>query len=393
MRYLRPMAWALAVLAAGAAHGGAKLKIGDESEIDFGFRLQALFIHSDEDRNGDGAWESYDDFRVRRASLRVRGVLNEHFEAFLQTDIGSAGNGSGSGQDDRLIDAYVTAKASPWAQFVMGLNLAPASRQNLTSSGGPMTLDRPGFSYRTLTWGARTVHTFTNRTFVDGASGLTAPVGLRDLGLTIFGTGDVGKTVHLKYYAGAYDGINAAIADTLRFTGRVQVNLWDAERGYTSDATYLGKKKTLAIGASIDTQSDVAVGTAPNTMVDYDWTTVDVFFEWPVGAGAVTAEGAWGELDFGDDAAFLQSQGSGFYVQAGWTVGKWQPWVEYETWDADATTNVGSCDNVRIGVTYLLKGHNANIKVGWEQFSVDVPFSGTTEDSIGSLVLGFFTTY
>ena len=69
----------------------------------------------------------------------------------------------------------------------------------------------------------------------------------------------------------------------MRLTGRVQVNLWDAEPGYTVDATYLGKKKTLAIGASIDTQSDVAVGTAPNTMVDYDWTTVDVFVEWPVG--------------------------------------------------------------------------------------------------------------
>jgi len=181
--------------------------------------------------------------------------------------------------------------------------------------------------------------------------------------------------------------------DNLRFTARAQLNLFDAEAGYFNSATYLGKKKTLAFGASYDTQDEIQDATAGG-LGDYEYWSIDAFAEWPLGPGYLTAEAAYSDLDL-DNAttAATQSQGDGWYFQTGYYINKWQPWVEYETWDGDANSNLGNYDSFRIGISYFLKGHNANIKLGYESFSPDEDFSGTTEDSIDTIILGFYTTY
>jgi len=55
--------------------------------------------------------------------------------------------------------------------------MAPAQRSNLTSSGGFLALDRPGITYRTLSWGARGKYAFTNTTFGDSNSKLLSQGG------------------------------------------------------------------------------------------------------------------------------------------------------------------------------------------------------------------------
>ena len=69
------------------------------------------------------------------------------------------------------------------------------------------------------------------------------------MGVTLFGSGSLSDTSHLKYYLGFYDGIQASGSDksdrNLRMTARAQLNLFDAEAGYYNLSTYLGKKKTL----------------------------------------------------------------------------------------------------------------------------------------------------
>lgn len=390
-RFLFVTTLLIAVAGGSAALAGAKLKIDDESEIDLGFRLQALYINTDDDLDGDGSWDSFDEFKVRRARIRLNGKVNKHVSAFLQTELGSGAGGSGA--DVRLIDAFVNVKYDNWTQFIMGINMSPANRQNLTSSGGLMAIDRPGVVYKSLTWGGRALHTFSNRTFTNSAAGLSADFAVRDVGLTFFGSGDTGGNAHLKYYLGIYDGISADGEDSERTTARVQVNFFDPEPGYFNLSTYLGKKKTLAFGASYDTQSDVAFDGTLGGLVDYEYTSLDAFLEWPAGTGAITAEAAFSELDFDDAPEFLNAQGDGFYLQVGYFTNNWQPWIEYEDWSSDDGLDIGSFTTTRLGITRFFKGHNANIKLGYEMFEADTMIGGTTEDSIDSLVLGFYTTY
>jgi ferredoxin len=72
--------------------------------------------------------------------------------------------------------------------------------------------------------------------------------------------------------------------DDLRFTGRLELNLFEPETGYFHSATYLGKKKTVGLGASFDTQGNVA-NSDDRGAVDYTFYTIDLFADLPVGPG------------------------------------------------------------------------------------------------------------
>lgn len=380
-----------------AAQAGAKISIDEESSIDLGFRLQTLYVNSEDDIDNDGEFENTDDFLVRRARLRLGADITRWVGVFLQTEFTEE---VGAGGDVRLIDAFITLKPHPLAHIVMGENMAPAIRQNVTSSGGLMAIDRPGINYKALTWGARALSTFATETFADGDSGLRGDVDVRDLGATLFGSTSLNDMTHLKYYLGAYDGIQNAEEDNLRYSGRVQFNFFDPEPEYFNLSTYLGEKKTLGIGASFDLQPEVDRDAATNQKIDYLLYSLDVFAEYPIGPGSLTAEAAYVNLDL-DDAGMLaeaggnasQAQGDGYYVQAGYFFRGWQPWVEYETWNSDGADDRGSFDTYRIGLSYFLKGHNANIKAGYEVFNADIDFTDTREDQIETFVIGLYVTY
>lgn len=385
-------------LAASVAFAGAKIKINDESSIDFGFRVQSLMLMTQKDVDGDGTFDDYVDFKDRRARLRVKGVINKWAECFIQTDISEASGGSG--RDMRVIDAYVNLMAHPWANFYTGINMVPSSRQNLTSSGAMMAIDRPGLNYKTLSWGTRSLSAFNNTTIGVTDSGIRGEEDVRDAGVTVFGAGNLTEKVHAKYYAGVYDGIQMAGKTEKRFAGRVQFNLFDAEGGYYNSSTYLGKKKTLGVGASIDVQNAVAADTLGNP-VDYVLFSGDAFAEFPVAELPVTLEAGVYVLDYGDaikgPAAtpkdLLAVQGTGFYAEGGVLLAKrWQPWGEFELWSSDDPGDVGSYNLFRAGVNYYLAGQNANIKAGFERMKSDVLLT-STEDTIYSWVLGAFITY
>ncbi|MFO7609669.1 MAG: hypothetical protein R6X35_10815, partial [Candidatus Krumholzibacteriia bacterium] len=176
--------------------------------------------------------------------------------------------------------------------------------------------------------------------------------------------------------------------------------------GYYNSSTYLGKKKTLGIGFSYDMQDEATwvAGDDPLTYgsTSYALMSADMFLELPSAAGnSLTAEFGWNSLDLDDDPSFMAAQGSGFYGQAGYYLASgFQPWVMYEMWGSDADENgagqtPGDFTTLRAGVTYYFEGHNANVKLGFESFSPDVPMMAGAEeiDSINTITLGFFTTY
>lgn len=384
------------------ALAGAKIQITDDTKIDLGFRLQTLYLHTETDLDGDGKFEDEDDFNVRRARIRLGADITKWASMFLQTEF--AEESTAANADARIIDAFIRLKPHKLANIYLGENMAPVLRQNLTSSGALLAVDRPAIVYKNLTWGTRALAAFINKSFDDSDAGLRGDVDVRDMGATLFGSTSLTDMAHIKYYLGVYDGVQESDEDNERFAGRVQVNFFDSEPGYYNLSTYLGKKKTIGLGAAYDTQSEVDVDTTGKS-VDYRMWTVDAFTEYPVGPGQLSFEVAYIDLDL-DDAGILDSsgksaknsQGDGYYAQAGYLIenvhprlDNWQPWIEYEDWSSDGST--GSFDNLRIGLTYFIKGHNANIKVGYEIFDADKNFSGTNEDSIETFVTGLYVTY
>lgn len=115
------------------AGAGAKVQINEDAEIDLGFRLQTLYLNTDRDLDADGSFEKVGDFLVRRARLRLDADVNQNVSIFLQTEFSQEG---ASGGNVRLIDAFVKFKLNKLATIIIGENMAPVTRQNLTSSGG-----------------------------------------------------------------------------------------------------------------------------------------------------------------------------------------------------------------------------------------------------------------
>ena len=59
----------------------------------------------------------------------------------------------------------------------------------------------------------------------------------------------------------------------------------------------------------------------------------------------------------------------------------------------DAETGKGTYDLYRLGLSYFVKGHNANFKIGYEHLDADADIGATTENSIDSFVAGCYVTY
>jgi hypothetical protein len=155
------------------------------------------------------------------------------------------------------------------------------------------------------------------------------------------------------------------------------VSLLEPEKGWFNKGTYLGKKKVLSLGAGYDSQNGLTLADVQDR--DNRVWTMDAFFDYPVGDGAVTAEAAYinidnctqshnySELAAGDDA-------DNWYLQAGYLIpgkvgpGRFQPYVRYETVDPDGRNGT---DYTSAGLNYYLKGHDGKIsidytRVDWE---------------------------
>ena len=388
------------MLAITTISADAGLKLSDEKSgigLEIGGRLQVMALFNDKDfKPNDDI-----DFRVRRGRLRLGITPHPKLSMFLQTEF--ADDVGGSGGDVRLIDAYINFKQSPWLQFISGLNMAPAQRQTLTSSGGLMAMDRPGITNYNLTWGMKGNTALQTGTVNGTQVGTFGDNQVRDMGVTLFGSGKVKEKTYFKYYLGMAEGSKYS-DDTQRISARAQINFGDAEAGYYNLSTYLGKKETIGLGVAIDTQNSFATDIVTGEQVDYSLFTVDGFLEKPMGGGSLTLEAAYTKLDLGDTVNGLasqtgvalksgttanQAQGDGFYIQGGYLMGDWQPFLLAEQWSADAAGGVGSWDSVRAGINYYLKGHNANIKLSVENTSFD---AAGVED-ITTAAIGLYITY
>jgi hypothetical protein len=276
----------------GAA-AGVEFKLSDNTKVDLGFSLQTLGRLTDfrnpNSNDADGGF----DFLLRRGLLRAGGEAGDYIKFFLQSEAEAA---TDNDPGVRISDATINLHYREVAQLIMGLQKPPSYRSILTSDDALMAIDRPGITGYNLTWGLRGLVEFNTTTLRNTNSGIHGPYQDRDLGATFFGTYSFSNLLHLKYYAGIYRGIQKDndSSNNPRLTARLQLNLFDPEPDYDNLGTYLGTKKTIAIGYSNDTQHNVVTNLKNGNGVDYtSFNEFDIFVDYPVGPGSVTFEGSY----------------------------------------------------------------------------------------------------
>lgn len=256
-----------------------KNDIGNGSTLKVGLLLQPQF-QSLGDHALDG--NAYNLF-IRRTRLLVSGTLFGAFEYFFDTDYpnlfladntpanamtGAAATTVKLTPGMNIQDAFITWKAAgDLFKIDAGYMLPPMAHNAVQGAGTLYSWDYFAFTFLS-----------TANTLLGSAA---SPVG-RDLGVQLRGLLLDG---HLEYRAGLFQGLRDTDTATdvgsnnfFRATGRVQVNLFDAEPGFFYAGTYLGKKKILSFGISGDTQSS------------YHYFSGDGFADLPVGPGVFTAQ-------------------------------------------------------------------------------------------------------
>ncbi|MDL1959883.1 MAG: OprO/OprP family phosphate-selective porin [Deltaproteobacteria bacterium] len=308
------------------------------------------------------------DFMARRFYLYMKGDITPYFSFFTHIAADRIGQegldrpslGLGSGIAFR--DLWITFKLNEALKIQAGRMYVPLTRNyGTTSTKCMLTTDLPF-----LQGGVR------------GNIFYAQKVG-RDDSVTIWGNPLDGLIQYRFMVAEGVEGKktdnNKVIYDNpddnLRFAGRVAVSLLEPEKTWFNKGTYLGKKKVLSLGFGYDTQMDLTL----NGHDDQDnrvWTS-DVFFDHPLGEGAITVEAAYidiqnctqthnfSELAAGDDA-------ENWYIQSGYLLpgkvgpGRIQPYVKYETVDVDDKDDT---DFMTAGLNYFAKGHNAKISLDY----------------------------
>jgi len=294
---------------------------------------------------------------LRRTRLLVGGTLFKDFEFFFETDspnLFKADATTGTKNIPGLIvqDAYGTWKAVGDAlKLDLGYMLPPTSHNGLQGAG---TLY--GWDYFSNTFRHDGAAVFNN-------SGAAAG---RDAGIQLRGLVAGGM---IEYRAGLFQGYRNPNNNTmvgsrrgLRGVGRIQVNLLDPETGFFYAGTYLGTKKVLSFGASLDMQ----LGTPDSIQNGYQHYDFDGLLDMPMGPGVLTAQ-----VDFnswrGRDYAALPRQTAlsgevGYLIKAI----KLSPILRAENrWVV--RESVGQPDEARfgLGLAFWPYGHNINLKASY----------------------------
>jgi hypothetical protein len=336
-----------------------KNDIGNGSTLKVGLLIQPQFQSL-----GSPALDgnSYNLF-IRRTRLLVAGTLFGAFDYFFDTDYPNLFLAANEGPTATA--AATTTKATPGMNIQDAFITWKALGDLLKVDAGYML---PPMAHNAVQ-GAGTLYSwdYFAFTFLSTANTLlgssASPVG-RDLGVQLRGLLLDG---HIEYRLGLFQGVRnpetpSAIGDTattvgannfFRATGRIQINLLDAEPGFFYAGTYLGKKKILSLGLSGDTQSS------------YHYLAGDIFADLPLGPGVFTAQvdvAHWTGGTFiplAKETAVMGEAGYNFDAV------HISPIVHVEhLWGGTSPGGITSADQTRAGggLAFWPYGHTSNLK-------------------------------
>ncbi len=370
---------------------GIKMEINEQTRGEIGIWMQAMYQWVEDGKINGSKYEDLNDFMIRRAYMYLKGDVTKYVSFFthlasdkvgMETPSGGtldkSGIGLGSGVAWR--DLWITLNLDEALKIQMGRMYVPLTRNyGTTSTKCMLTADLPF-----LQGGSR------------GGIFYAQKVG-RDDGLTLWGNPLDGL---LQYRFMISEGVedNAKNPeDNLRFVGRLSLSLIEPETSWFNKGTYLGKKKVLSLGFGMDSQDDLTLGGREDQ--DNTVWTVDAFFDYPVGEGAVTVEAAYIDIDnctqgkpnfyhdleAGDDA-------ENWYINAGYLLpgsigpGRFQPYIRYETVDVDKKNQT---DFLSGGFNYYLKAHNCKLTADYMHVDPDNPEKDDRDIFTFQITVGF----
>ena len=380
---------------------GIKMEIDEQTKGEVGIWMQTWYQYVEDGKNhGKINEEDLNDFMIRRAYMYLKGQVTDLVSFFThvasdrvgQEGLDKSGLGLGSGVAWR--DLWITLNLHEALKIQMGRMYVPLTRNyGTTSTKCMLTTDLPF-----LQGGVRSNIFYAQK------------VG-RDDSVTIWGNPLDGLLQYRFMVSEGVEGkteneaktvvINDNPEDNLRFVGRLSLSLLEPETSWFNKGTYLGKKKVLSFGFGMDSQDDLTLNDRPDED-NFVW-TLDAFFDHPVGAGAITVEAAYvdidnctqnhnySELKAGDDA-------ENWYINAGYLLpgsigpGRLQPFIRYETVDVDKrdVNEDYETDVWTAGLNYLMKGHNCKITADYTNIDQDSDANRNDQDIITfQITIGF----
>ena len=335
------------------ALGQLQIKAGEETNIKFGVLVQ-----------GQAEWvqdpvsEGYaQNLFLRRVRILAGGQIMKNLTFFVETDNPNLGKLAGATKTISsgfiLQDAMVSWKLSD--EFILdgGLILTGIARNSLQSAASLLAIDYSPYSF---------LYSAPEQNVVG-----------RDTGFQIHGNP---AKKHLEYRIGVWQGARETGGrNSFRGTARLQYNFFDVETGFFYTGTYLGKKKILSIGGGCDFQKD------------YKSWAGDIFFDYPVGPGAVTAQLDYITYDGGDTFKTLLKQDT-FYSEAGYliTSAKVMPYLTYAFKDISGT-DTGDETRWQLGLGWYIAGHNMNLKAAYGRID---PKNGKSSNTFTVQLQGFY---
>jgi hypothetical protein len=314
----------------GALPVAAQIVIQGDDDVNFKLGVLGQFQADTIDNPNDEP--NSNNLFVRRLRLMFGGQVTKNVSFFVETDAPNLGKTLPAGKNIQpsmfLQDAYAEVRVADALLIDAGLMFVPFSRNALQSAATLLPIDYGPY-------------TFNDSAPEEATTG-------RDTGFQARGylAGN-----RLEYRIGAFQGTRDAGSDNkFRYTGRVQYNVLDPESGFFYAGTYLGKKKILAVGAAFDRQKDFQA---------YD---ADVFFDYPAGPGAVTAQFDYNHFDGGVTLTTLPKQND-VLIEGGYLIRalKLTPVLQIAHRDI-SDLSAGDETRVAAGANYWWAGHNANVK-------------------------------
>ena len=349
---------------------GAKIHFGDEDQGTLQVQYKGEFrVNYRDIGSGEDGTDGTTHLGFRRNRLAFMGAWSDKVSLYVQGEFAEPTlapvdfSGTSFDYNFQLLDAAVRFSFSDAFKVTVGRFKYNLSRENLEECEGALTLDRSLFIR-------------------------TSFVGTRDDGIAVWGNlfGD-----RFQYRVDAMEGRTAAPgtiapSSSLRYSARGHVTLLEPENRYGYKGTYLGEKKVLTLGAAYQIEPEVAYVDVDTRLgaSDYQAWTVDGFFEYPVGGGAVTASAAYQKIDLDgaykganpdDGTTGLFGEKNGWYAKGGFLLPgtPLQFFGRYEKWRFACLNNVFDqiVDWYGFGANYYVWGQNLKLTAEWSKTDFD----------------------
>ena len=340
------LAWVALCLAASPAAAQWQIDSKDgKASIKVGFLAQ---VQGELLETSDASSWSKNLF-VRRFRVLLGGKVADKWLFFFETDSPNVGkanpdkaanpSGAKDAGDVFIQDMFITYDHSAAFKVDAGMILLPISRNHQQSAATLLPIDYGPYSFSE-----------------------SGPVGERvgrDYGLQLRGYPAKQK---LEYRVGVFQGLRGAEAkNPLRVVGRVVFYPFGADTGFFYAGTWQGTRKHVAIGGSVDRQSDLRIYSG------------DVFVEHPIAGGraGVTFQAGLTHFDGAQVTAALAEQNT-WLVEAGLHLGqgRWSPFAQYAVRDFEAD-HLKDQSIVSGGLAWWLKGHQRAIKASVGRIHTD----------------------